>query len=112
MRFPETLHKPSPPCDPSREGLLSTSAKTLPAARLSPRRRTRAGCWIAFRRRIWIEIFDSGFCPGSAAAAKRLLFRQQLIGFLQLGGAGVVRFLRLSHQVLQVFLGYVLLPGL
>ena len=32
-----------PPCDPSREGLLSTSAKTLAAARLSPRRRTRAG---------------------------------------------------------------------
>ena len=99
-----------------REGLLSTSAKTLPAARLSLRRRTRAG-WIALRRRIWIEIFDSGFCPGSAAGAKRLLLRQQFIGFLQLGflqlgGAGVVRFLRLNHQLLQVLLGYVLLAGL
>jgi hypothetical protein len=54
MRFLETQHKPSPPCDPSREGLLSTSAKTLPAACLSPRRRTRVGCSIA-----WIKIFDS-----------------------------------------------------
>jgi hypothetical protein len=59
MRFPETPHKPSPPCDPSREGLLSTSAKTLPAARLSPRRRMRAGCSIAFRRRVWTKIFHS-----------------------------------------------------
>ena len=50
--------EPSPPCDPSRESLLSTSAKTLPAARLSLRRRTRVGCSIAFRRRIWIKIFD------------------------------------------------------
>ena len=58
--------KPSPPCDPSRESLLSTSAKTLPAARLSLRRRTRAGCSIAFRTRIWIKIFD----PSPAAMAR------------------------------------------
>ena len=34
MRFPETQHQAPPQWDPSREGLLSTSAKTLPAAQL------------------------------------------------------------------------------
>ena len=52
------------------------------------------------------------FCPGSAVESKRLILRQQPIGFLQLGGAGVVRFLRLSQKVLQVLPGYVLLAGL